>query len=959
MQENPMRKLAIIVVVLVVIAVVAILALPHLIDINQYRGQTQAQLQKSLNRPVQLGEMSLGIFPLRVEVKDVTIGDDPSFDSKVPFAQVGELDVSIALLPLLSKNIEVDSLELKQAKIELIHNARDVWNFSTAGSSAAAPPAQPTPPSQPQQAAKQPPAQAAPSASGGFTLNKLRMTDGQVAVTDYQKHQPRAVYDHIDVTLKDYAPGTPFSIDATAHLPGSGSQTVQLTGDGGPVNNADFASTPFKGKVKLNEVSLSAAQKFLNAAALQGTDAVISGSTDVSSSNGKMAASGSLKLENAVIRGVQVGYPITADFDLADDLASDVLQIKQGALKLGSTPLSISGMINSRANPSLVDLDVNAANASIQEVARLAAAFGVAFSPNTKISGQLTANVHAQGPTDHLALNGDINGKSLEVTGSDIPQPVRVPAIDLTMTPQQIQSNNFTATSGGTTLAAQMTLSQYSGNSPTVDATIKTVNGKVEELLGIAKAYSVSALEGMSGSGNITLDVRATGPIKNTDAMNFSGTGVIQNASLKMPSLSQPLHVRNCNMQFTQNSVNVTNLAASLGSTNASGSLSIANFQAPRLTFALNADKINVTELEQLTGGSEQKAPAKKKADASWSLVPNANASPAPAQPGLLQSATGSGSIAVGSILYEQTELTNVHSQVQLNHGVIQLNPLTAQIYGGQEAGSVTIDTRQAVTTYAVNAKLTGVDANKLLSSLSTVKDTVHGTLAATPNVTFATPPSGDVVSTLNGTLGLNMTNGKLTKIDLVNELSKIGKFGAGGAKGYTAISQMTGTLNLHNGIAQTNDLKAALDVGNLAAAGTMNLVNQGLNLHVTAVLNKEFSQSVGGTGVGGYLNTALANKNGELVLPILVTGTMSHPLVAPDVEQIAKMKLNNLLPTAGSLLNGKGGNDLGNIVGGLLGGQQQHGQQQGQPAQQQQNQQANPLNDTLNQLLGGKKKQQ
>lgn len=111
----------------------------------------------------------------------------------------------------------------------------------------------------------------------------------------------------------------------------------------------------------------------------------------------------------------------------------------------------------------------------------------------------------------------------------------------------------------------------------------------------------------------------------------------------------------------------------------------------------------------------------------------------------------------------------------------------------------------------------------------------------------------------------------------------------------------------------------------------------------------------MGGTGVGGYLNTALANKNGELVLPILITGTMNHPLVAPDIEQLAQMKLKNLLPTAGALLNGKGGNDLGGLVGGLLGGQQ-HGQQAGQPAQQQ-NQPANPLNDALNQLLGGKKK--
>src|SRR5262249_34541549 len=246
-------------------------------------------------------------------------------------------------------------------------------------------------------------------------------------------------------------------------------------------------------------------------------------------SSGKMVASGSLKLENAVIRGVQVGYPISADFELADDLTNDVLQIKHGSLKLDTTPLSIAGTINSHPTPAVLDIDVKASNASIQDVARLASAFGVAFSPNTKISGQLTANVHAQGPTDHLALNGNINGRGLEVTGKDIPQPVRVPAVDLTMTPQQIQSNNFTATSGGTTLAAQMTLAQYTGNSPTVDATIKTINGKVEELLGIAKAYGISAVEGMSGNGNITLDVHASGPIKNADAMNFSGTGAMQN----------------------------------------------------------------------------------------------------------------------------------------------------------------------------------------------------------------------------------------------------------------------------------------------------------------------------------------------------------------------------------------------------------------------------------------------
>jgi AsmA protein len=952
-----MRKLVIAVVAVVVLFVLVMLLLPHLIDVNQYRGEIQAQLQNRLHRPVQLGAMSLAVFPLRVEVQDVNIGEDPRYHSKLPFAQVGEMDISVKLFPLLAKNIEIDSLTLKRPTIELIKDEAGVWNFASLGQAPAAPAT--TAPSTPAQAPSKPqiPAPAPASASnqgGGFALGELKITDGQVAVTDYQKHQARAVYDHIDLTLKDYAPNQPFSIDLAAHVPGKGAETLSLNGKGGPINQAQMLSTPFDGKLKLNEVSLAGAQKFLNTAALEGTDAMLSGSTDLTNAGGKMAAKGSLKISDAVIHNVQVGYPISADFDINDDLNTDVIQIKQGDVKLGSTPISVSGTLNNHSTPAVADLNLSAKDASIEDAARLAAAFGVAFSPNTKITGKLTVNVHAQGPTDRLALNGTFNGRNLEVTGKDIPSAVKVPSLELTMTPQDIGSNPFAATSGATTLAGQMSIAAYTTPSPTVDATFKTVNGKVDELLNIAKAYGVSAVEGMSGSGAITIDVHATGPIKNTDAMTFNGTGALQNASLKMPALTQPLNARNANLQFTQNSVNITNLNASLGSTNATGNLSVANFQAPRLTFALAADKLNITELQKLVV-SGKPAPAAK-AEASWSLVPTAGAAPAP-QPSFLDTATGAGTITVGSLVYDRTELTNVRSNVNLNHGVIQLNPLTAQVYGGQIAGSITADLRQAVSNFAVSAKLTGADANKLLTAVANMKDSVSGTLNATINQTFATPASGDVAQTLNGPFGFTLANGKLLKLDLVNELGKVAKFGAP-SKGYTSVSNMSGTFDVKSGIANTNDLKAALDVGTMAATGTINLVNEALALHVTAVLDKSFSQSVGGSGVGGFMTTALGNKNGELVLPVIISGTMGHAVVAPDVQKIAQMKLNNIVPSAAGLLGGKGGS-TGGILGSLFGGgqpqQPQQGQQAGKPAQQPSQQQQ--LQDALGGLLGGSKK--
>ena len=45
-------------------------------------------------------------------------------------------------------------------------------------------------------------------------------------------------------------------------------------------------------------------------------------------------------------------------------------------------------------------------------------------------------------------------------------------------------------------------------------------------------------------------------------------------------------------------------------------------------------------------------------------------------------------------------------------------------------------------------------------------------------------------------------------------------------------------------------------------------------------------------------MQTALANKQGGLVIPVLVTGTVSNPTFAPAIQQIARMNVNGLVPS-------------------------------------------------------------
>lgn len=990
-----MRKVFGIVIALIVLLVVAVIALPSFIDINQYHDKIQAELSQKLNRPVTLGRMSLKVFPVRVRVENAVIGEDPSFHSARAFAQAQALDVSAKLLPLIHKDVQVNSINLLQPKIELIRDQQGNWNVSSlarptpAPNQAAATPQEQQHPAAPAQkpAPSTPKPGAAPASENKFSLAELKITDGQVAVTDLEKHQNRSVYDHIDLTLSDYAPGRPFTLALAAHLPGQGKQLLQLNAKAGPIQQGNMLTTPLDGKITLDQVSLSGVQKFLNSDALKKMDAIASGEATLKNDGGKMASAGTLKLEDGQVNGVRIGYPITADYDVSDDLTTDVIHIAKGNIKLGPTPINIAGDVNTRATPAQLDVKLQAQNASITELARLASAFGVAFNPGMQVAGTVNADLHARGAANEPAMNGTLSAHNLEMSGNELPQPVKVPGVELQMTPDAIRSNQFTAQSAGTSLLTSFILSQYTKPNSAIDATVQTNNASVSELLNIAKAYGVSAVEGMSGSGAISLNARVQGPLKNTAALTYSGNGSLKNATINMPSLTKPLQVHNAGLQFAQNAATLQNVAITLGSTNANGNITVRNFTAPQLQFSLTADKLNVGELQQITRTAPE--PAKKAENrGSLDLVPSAEAAvpvKTNGQPSMLTKMTGTGSVSVEAVQYEDVLLNNLRSNVTLDRGVIKLAPLTANVFGGTENGTVTIDTRSANPTFQANTKLDKVDSNKLLSATTSLKQTLYGLLAANGNASFASVPGGNIAQTLNGALNINLQNGKLMGVDMLNELASVGKFLGGSGKpaqNFTNLVQLAGTLNIKNGVASTNNLKAVIDGGTLGADGIMNLVDQTLNMHLTAVLDKAYSQKVGGTGIGGFMNTALANKAGELVIPVIVTGSFSKPVFAPDVEKVAQMKLNNLLPTSsnptqmtsgilGALVgkNGQPGGAQNGVKGilGALGGQQQQpngnnatqGQTPAQPNQTQQQQTQSPQNQVLDMLnqLGKKKK--
>ncbi|MCH8489081.1 MAG: AsmA family protein [Oceanicaulis sp.] len=130
-----MRTLFIILLVLAALIAGAVLALPALISSDWLRERVSAEASEAINREVRLaGDVSLQVFPrIQVRARDASIANAPGYGDE-PLAEMGELRASLALMPLLSRRIEIEEFVLVDPVIRL--EARADGNNWTLGAPA-------------------------------------------------------------------------------------------------------------------------------------------------------------------------------------------------------------------------------------------------------------------------------------------------------------------------------------------------------------------------------------------------------------------------------------------------------------------------------------------------------------------------------------------------------------------------------------------------------------------------------------------------------------------------------------------------------------------------------------------------------------------------------------------------------------------------------------------------------
>jgi AsmA protein len=303
------------------------------------------------------------------------------------------------------------------------------------------------------------------------------------------------------------------------------------------------------------------------------------------------------------------------------------------------------------------------------------------------------------------------------------------------------------------------------------------------------------------------------------------------------------------------------------------GSLSVANFSKPAIGFDLKVDQIDMDRYlappdkkDDAGGGAGKEEEGEVGVDAIKDLNLN-------------------GSLNVGKLKVKNLRFENASLSLRARDGVMVIEPLNAAFYQGRINLSGRVDASGARPAYAINAQTSGIRIEPMLNDL-TGKAKLNGIANLNLNVSTAGDRTGELKRALNGTLNFRLLDGEIKGFNLGQKLRSAqalrkGERLADDAPQTTDFAEITGTLNIVNGVLRNNDLDGKSPAFRVNGEGSANLVNETID-YLAKVFVVKTSRGQGGE--------ALADLEG-VSIPVRLTGNLYAPDWKIDLGSALKEK--------------------------------------------------------------------
>ena len=244
---------------LITFIILALLAAPFFIDVNDYKPEISKVVYDATGRNVNIEHIQLSAFPwVGLTLKNVELENAPGFQHQ-HMLTIDTVDIQLALMPLLNKQIEVKRFLLDTPKVwlEQRSDTSNNWQDLQARSStkADASSSQPTPQSSTQKQTASSNASSALSSPIALTADLLQLKHGQVTWSDATTGE--IVISDIQLDIKDLQLTQPIQVALSAKLE---QNPFELTAEVGPIgdfNTLDITKLPIRMQLKTDGFSLA------------------------------------------------------------------------------------------------------------------------------------------------------------------------------------------------------------------------------------------------------------------------------------------------------------------------------------------------------------------------------------------------------------------------------------------------------------------------------------------------------------------------------------------------------------------------------------------------------------------------------------------------------------------------------------------------------------------------------
>jgi AsmA protein len=329
-------------------------------------------------------------------------------------------------------------------------------------------------------------------------------------------------------------------------------------------------------------------------------------------------------------------------------------------------------------------------------------------------------------------------------------------------------------------------------------------------------------------------------------------------------------------LAYSGDALRLEELVAKLDETTLNGSVSIDRLESMRTSFDLTLDHIDIDRYLP-----PEKDSAKTPPSVPASAVAKREEKPALPSGGLASLDT-QGTIGVGSAKIAGITISQARVGVLARGGVAHLAPMTAKLYGGDCAGELTLDGRAEEPVLKLEQSLTNIDVAQLLKDFADIRR-LSGRGSVSIALTARGQDSDSLLKSLLGRVGLSLANGAVEGIDVWFEINRAKALiqkqtpPPGSDSGRTQFDAFKASADITDGVASSNDLTIAAQNLRVTGKGTLNLLSKAINYRIQAAVLKAPP-------------TAKAQNAGTLAeIPLLITGTVSHPSVQPDLEELAR----------------------------------------------------------------------